>query len=69
MDHLSPNCIAGASSPNKVVLSYVPAQALVMSVRLSQCLGESLQSQARQSKSIMVKETLCTICTGFFSFC
>lgn len=35
MDHVTPNCIAGASSPNKVVSFTVPAQALALSVRLS----------------------------------
>lgn len=35
MDRITPNCIAGASSPYKVVSFTVPAQALALSVRLS----------------------------------
>lgn len=34
MDRLSPNCIAGASSPYKVLSFPVPAQALALSFRL-----------------------------------
>lgn len=32
MDHVNPNCIAGASSPSKVVSFIVPEQALYLCV-------------------------------------
>ncbi|XP_049457284.1 dmX-like protein 2 isoform X5 [Epinephelus fuscoguttatus] len=57
MDRISPNCIAGASSPYKVVSFTVPAQALALSVHLS--VWES-HCKAKLKEDESVLKELCT---------
>lgn len=64
MDHLSPNCIAGASSPYKVVSFTVPAQALALSVHLSvresHCKAKLEGASALNFKSVL-KVKVCIV--------
>ena len=55
MDHISANCIAGASSLYKVVLFPVQPRPWLC---LSFCLGQSLQRRTGGSKCILIKKNI-----------
>lgn len=63
MDHISQNCIAGASSPYKVLSFTAPAQALALYFHLSGTV--TAKPSLKEQVHLTYKHLLCTSCTGF----